>query len=45
MSFTREQIEKVVKSKGYAWFDDDFKDSIQDELDIFDNICMDIDYN
>ena len=22
MSFTREQIEKVVKSKGYAWFDD-----------------------
>jgi hypothetical protein len=22
MSFTREQIEKAVKSKGYAWFDD-----------------------
>ena len=22
MSFTREQIEKVVKSKGYTWFDD-----------------------
>lgn len=28
-----------------SWVEDDFKDSIQDELDIFDNICMDIDYN
>jgi hypothetical protein len=28
-----------------SWVEDDFKDSIQDELDIFDNICMDIDYD
>ena len=28
-----------------SWVEDDFKDSIQDELDIFDNICMGIDYN
>jgi hypothetical protein len=28
-----------------SWVEDEFKDSIQNELDIYDNICMDIDYN
>jgi hypothetical protein len=28
-----------------SWVEDDFKDSIQDELNIFDNICMDVDYD
>jgi hypothetical protein len=28
-----------------SWVEDDFKDLIQDELDVFDNICMDIDYD
>ncbi len=27
------------------WVEEEFKDSIQDELNIFDNICMDIDYD
>jgi hypothetical protein len=28
-----------------SWVEDDFKDLIQDELDIFNNICMDVDYD
>jgi hypothetical protein len=28
-----------------SWVEDEFKDLIQDELDIFDNICMDVDYD
>jgi hypothetical protein len=28
-----------------SWVEDDFKDSIQDELNMFDNICMDVDYD
>jgi hypothetical protein len=27
------------------WVEEELKDLIQDELDIFDNICMDIDYD
>jgi hypothetical protein len=27
------------------WVEEEFKDSIQDELSIFNNICMDVDYN
>jgi len=37
--------EKVRITDLPSWVEDDFKDSIQDELDIFDNICMGIDYN
>jgi hypothetical protein len=29
MSFTREQIEKAIKSKGYVWFSDDSKKGFQ----------------
>jgi len=28
-----------------SWIEDDFKDLILDELNIFDNICMDVDYD
>jgi hypothetical protein len=28
-----------------SWIEDDFKDLLQNELNIFDNICMDIDYD
>jgi hypothetical protein len=28
-----------------SWIEDDFKDLIQNELNIFDNICMDVDYD
>jgi hypothetical protein len=28
-----------------SWVDDEFKDSIQYELNIFDNICMHVDYD
>ena len=27
-----------------SWMEDDFKDSILDEIDMYENICMDIDY-
>jgi hypothetical protein len=27
------------------WVEEEFKDLIQDELNIFDNICMDVDYD
>jgi hypothetical protein len=28
-----------------SWIEDDFKDLIQNELNMFDNICMDVDYD
>ena len=28
-----------------SWVEDDFKDLIQNELNMFDNICMDVDYD